>query len=119
YLKAAEHGDENAQYCLGHMYHEGTGVTVNESEAVKWWKKAAEQGHAAAANSLAESYSVGAGQKADLVEALRWFIIAVAQASHIDEQQGYSDGDRKDYAAARTFFANSLLRAEVEEGEKR
>ena len=44
-LKLAEEGDENAQFLLGRMYEQGTGVKRDEVEAVKWYRKAAARGH--------------------------------------------------------------------------
>jgi TPR repeat protein len=41
----AESGNKDAQYHLGYMYQTGTGVTKNESEALRWYEKAAKQGH--------------------------------------------------------------------------
>ena len=43
----AEQGDAFAQYSLGIMYKEGTGVPQNDTEAVKWFRKAAEQSDSA------------------------------------------------------------------------
>lgn len=40
----AKQGDVDAQFILGFMYANGKGVSQNDMEAVKWFKKAAEQG---------------------------------------------------------------------------
>jgi TPR repeat protein len=47
-VKAAEQGNAEAQYRLGHMYYDGKGVKQNRVAAVMWFVKAAEQGNAAA-----------------------------------------------------------------------
>ena len=47
WLPYAEQGDAFAQYSLGIMYKEGTGVPQNDTEAVKWFRKAAEQSDSA------------------------------------------------------------------------
>ena len=44
YRKAADHGFAEAQYNIGVMYANGTGVPENDALAVKWYRKAAEQG---------------------------------------------------------------------------
>ncbi len=44
----AEQGDAEAQWRIGWMYHEGKGVPVNDTEAVKCYRKAAERGYAIA-----------------------------------------------------------------------
>ena len=43
YRKAAEQGNEDAQYTLAGMYHSGEGVYQDDTEAVRWWRMAAEQ----------------------------------------------------------------------------
>ena len=43
---AAVQGHAEAQFTLGKMYYNGSGVPVNYAETVKWYKMAAEQGHA-------------------------------------------------------------------------
>ena len=40
--RVAETGNAEAQYKLGYMYHSGTGVAQNYTEAVKWYRIAAE-----------------------------------------------------------------------------
>ena len=47
FQRAAEQGNAEAQYELGELYNDGfnlVGGTVNENEAVKWYRKAAEHG---------------------------------------------------------------------------
>ena len=50
----AERGDAKAQYNLGVMYANGNGVTEDDEEAVKWYRKAAEQGVEEAQRALNE-----------------------------------------------------------------
>ncbi len=45
-----------AQYNLGICYANGQGVTKDEAEAVKWYRKAAEQNHAMAQYNLGVCY---------------------------------------------------------------
>src|SRR5512139_2231427 len=40
----AESGDAGAQFRIGTMYAEGLGVTRDDAEAAKWFRRAAEQG---------------------------------------------------------------------------
>ena len=44
YRKAADQGDATAQYSLGLMYDQGTGVPANLSEANRWYRLAAKNG---------------------------------------------------------------------------
>ncbi|MGB8077349.1 MAG: tetratricopeptide repeat protein, partial [Gallionella sp.] len=48
----AEQGSAQAQYYLGTLYLNGTGVAQNNAEAVKWITRAAEQGYAPAQADL-------------------------------------------------------------------
>ena len=48
----AEAGDANAQNLLGVMYDVGFGVSEDDKEAVKWYRKAAAQGNAQAQEEL-------------------------------------------------------------------
>lgn len=52
FSKAAESGNAEAQFCLGHLYETGIGVEKDESKAFEWYKKAANQGNADAQNNL-------------------------------------------------------------------
>lgn len=44
-LRAAEHGDWDAQYNLGEYYETGTGVPRNMEQALYWYRQAAQQNH--------------------------------------------------------------------------
>ena len=77
--KAAEQGDAEAQYELGHCYHYGYGVTEDKAEAVKWWRKAAEQGNSEAQFCLGRCYDYGEGVAQDKAEAVKWYRKAAEQ----------------------------------------
>lgn len=80
FRRAAELGLAEAQYNLGFFYAVGGhGVTKDEAEAVRWWRKAAEQGHADSRNLLAQSYLDGDGVDKDEAEAVRQWRIAAGQ----------------------------------------
>ncbi len=53
-LPYAHQGDGVAQYCVARMYDNGWGITKNNNEAIKWYKKAAKQGHQIAKTILKE-----------------------------------------------------------------
>src|SRR5437016_806159 len=69
----AEKGDAVAQYNLGDYYHDGVGVTKDETEAVTWFRKAAEQGFAYAQYNLGVAYANGDGVTRDAAEAIKWY----------------------------------------------
>ena len=51
---AAYENNSEAQYYIGMMYYDGTGVEKNIDKAVKWWTKARRSGHVDAASRMAE-----------------------------------------------------------------
>jgi TPR repeat protein len=60
-------------------YNFGTGVTENDSEAVKWYRKAAEQDHVGAQYALGWAYYKGEGVPQDYGEAFNWYQKAAEQ----------------------------------------
>jgi len=78
-VEMAERGDAEAQDKLGLMYLNGKGVTQNDIEAAKWFRKAAEQGHADAQNELGVMYDNGIGVTQNDIEAAKWFRKAAEQ----------------------------------------
>lgn len=99
----AEQGDARAQYVLGFLYSEGTGVSQNHHKAMKWYRKAAEQdyglaqlaqddskavkwfglaakqGMAHAQRDLGFMYSMGLGVPQDKAKAVQWYRLAAEQ----------------------------------------
>jgi len=75
----AEPGDSIAQYTLGVMYSKGQGVTLDEVEAVKWFRLAAEQSDPDAQNSPGLMYSQGKGAIEDNLQAYAWWSLAADQ----------------------------------------
>lgn len=73
YLRAAEGGDQTAQYNVGICYNNGSGVEQNLEESVKWYTAAAEQGEADAMNNLGYAYEYGEGVEKDLAKSLEWY----------------------------------------------
>ena len=73
------------------MYQSGQGVTKDEVEAVKWYRKAADKGDAKAQSNLGSMYFSGLGglQKNEK-EALKWFKKAAEQG---DISVLFSGGD--------------------------
>ena len=57
--RAAEQNLPQSQFNLGVCYDQGKGVSKDEVESVKWYRKAAEQNDAMAQNSLGNSYANG------------------------------------------------------------
>ena len=73
YRMAAENGNVTAMCNLGYCYYTGIGVTVNNTEAVKWFTKAADRGQPRALFLLGECYEEGHGVRADLAQAREFY----------------------------------------------
>ena len=76
YEKLAAKGVSDAQYNLGVMYMNGTGVPANMQRAIELFKQAALQGAPDAAFNLGIIYGQGAGVPMDISEARKWFSMA-------------------------------------------
>lgn len=77
--KSAEAGDATAQYRLGLLYDEGSGVPQSSVQAKEWVEKAATQGHAGAQVHLGTIYLQGNGAPQSAQMALFWFSRAADQ----------------------------------------
>ena len=73
FRKAAEKGNADAMFCLGHCYADGYGVEKDNNEAVKWFRKAAEKGNTEAMLQLGECYFFGRGVEKNREEVEKWF----------------------------------------------
>jgi len=81
--KAAEQGDDNAQYFLGVMYRKGEGVSLDYAEAAAWYRKAAEHGNALAQLNLGWAYNEGEGVTRDFPDAVNWYRKAAEQGNAV------------------------------------
>jgi hypothetical protein len=84
YLRAAQSGNDEAQFYLGALYSTGVGVPRSDQEAFSWFSRAANQGHSHAMLILAGLYATGRGAAKNNVEAYKWSSI-VNSASRADE----------------------------------
>jgi uncharacterized protein len=78
-LLLADRGNATAQYRLGHMYDDGTGVTQDYVQALKWYRLAADQGIAAAQFGLGTLYENGQSVPQNFVLAHMWFNLSASQ----------------------------------------
>src|SRR5579859_1933693 len=91
YLRAAQSGDDSAQFYLGALYSAGVGVPRSDEEAFRWISRAADQGNSHAMLILAGLYTVGRGVQKDNVKAYQWAYI-VGAGSRVDE---FRNGSRQ------------------------
>jgi len=107
--KAADQGNDQAQFSLGRAYTEGEGVPQDHVEAARWYRESADQGNSWAQFSLGFAYANGMGVPQDHVEAARWYRKAADQGGV--EAQGllglaYATGMGvpQDYAEAARWY---------------
>jgi TPR repeat protein len=79
--RSAEQGMTQAQYNLGLLYENGTGVERSLAKATEWWTRAADQGHIEAQVATGTQYFLGRGAPHDETVACRWYERA-AEAGH-------------------------------------
>jgi TPR repeat protein len=109
-LKAkAERGDADSQCNLGFNYINGIGVTQDDAEAVKWFRKAADQGDAKGQHLLGWMYAEGQGVTKDDVEALKWYRKAAEQGNvkgqvSLGIMYNNGEGVTKDHVEAVKWF---------------
>ena len=85
YRKAAELGDDWAQWKMGECYKDGRGVAKDYYEAVKWYRKSAEQGHPWHQCTLGDCYYNGFGVTQDYYEAAKWYRKAANQGNEFGQ----------------------------------
>ena len=71
--KAANQGDQRAQYSLGLIYQTGESVHQDSAKAIDWYTKAANQGNAEAQAMLGGMYYEGEGVPQNVTIAKEWF----------------------------------------------
>jgi hypothetical protein len=72
-------GDVYSQYELGRIYYFGKGVSIDYTEAAKWYQLAADSGYAPAQNMIGYLYESGKGYAQNYAEAKKWYQIAAEQ----------------------------------------
>ena len=78
YRRAADQGNDLAQYSLGLLYDSGSGVTQDRAAAAKWYRQAADQGNARAQFELGRMYFSGQGVPRNYILAHMWWNLVVA-----------------------------------------
>jgi Sel1 repeat len=91
YLRAAQSGDDNAQFYVGALYSAGVGLPRSDEEAFRWFSRAADQGHSHAMLILGGLYAIGRGVPKDYVSAYKYAYI-VGSATKVEE---FRNGSRQ------------------------
>jgi TPR repeat protein/serine/threonine protein kinase len=72
-------GIGSSMYLLGSYYERGSGVEMDQVEAVKWYKMAAEKDHPEGTCSLGYCYEHGIGVEKNLEESIKYYHLAIAK----------------------------------------
>jgi hypothetical protein len=91
YLRAAQSGDDDAQFYLGALYSAGVGVPRSDEDAFRWFARAADQGHSHAMLIVGGLYAIGRGVPKDNVKAYQYAYI-VSSATKVEE---FRNGSRQ------------------------
>lgn len=75
----ADQGNKFAQFSLGSLYFEGSGVDKSMEASAKWFRLAADQGYAPAQFNLGNAYKNGNGVEQDDLKAAEWWRKAADQ----------------------------------------
>jgi hypothetical protein len=105
----AERGDTGAETELGHLYHRGLGVPLDDSQAATWIRKAAEMDDSKAQYALGYLYWYGQGVPKDWTLAVKWYREAAEQGDARAEcalasSYYYGQGLQQDRAAAAGWY---------------
>lgn len=76
FRQAAEQGNIDAQYELGHMLAQGLGAAQDFEQAAHWYLQSAQQGNTKAQFNLGFLYAHGQGVKEDYINACKWYAIS-------------------------------------------
>jgi TPR repeat protein len=105
----AETGDAKAQSILGLMNYRGRGVSKDDHDAMKWFRRAADQGDASARAYLGVMFAEGRGVPKDSEEAAKWYRLAADQGDPMAQYNlglAYATGEgvEQDSVSAHMWF---------------
>ena len=86
------------------MYYRGEGISEDDAEALKWYRKSANQGFAQAQVNLGMTYDNGKGIPENDVKAYSWWSVAKAQ-------------DHKDATSNLDRLKNEMTKEQIAKGQ--
>jgi hypothetical protein len=86
YKQRAEMGDGAAQFHMGMIYLQGSGVARDDAAATEWFRKSAEQGYARAQTELGLSNLLGRGVPQNYAQAAYWLTKAAGQGDALAQE---------------------------------
>lgn len=126
WIKAAEMGHENAQWCLANYYYDGKFIEQNYKEARKWFEKVLEQPDtlplidftkSQSRQKLAEMYANGYGVEKDFEKAFDYYLAGKAWLK-VAECYELGRGVKQDKNLAAVNYAKVLASQTTEEEYK-
>jgi hypothetical protein len=86
YYRAAQAGDDVAQFCLGSLYAAGVGRPQSDTEAFQWIERAAQRGNTQAMLVAGGLTALGKGTPKDYVGSYKWAFL-VAEGSQANDMK--------------------------------
>ena len=120
--KAAESGDAEAQYKLGHLYSAGHGVSQDNKLAAVWWRRSAEGGYVGGETFVGFMYFTGLDVSQDYTQAAVWWRKAAEQGDAVAQRclgSLYEDGQGvpQDYEQAAFWYGKAASQGDTEAQE--
>jgi hypothetical protein len=88
YYRAAQAGDDIAQFYLGSLYAAGVGRPQSDSEAFQWIERAAQRGNAQAMLVAGGLTALGKGTPKDYVVSYKWAFLVAEGSQAMDMKNG-------------------------------
>ena len=115
YLARAKAGDAAAQYDIGVLYAQGSGLVQDYASAASWFHAAAAQGVVDAQYNLGVLYERGLGVAANPIDAVNWYRSAADQnnaSAQYNLAIAYTEGrgTEQDLAAAARWYKRAAQR---------
>jgi hypothetical protein len=88
YYRAAQAGDDVAQFYLGSLYAEGVGRPQSDTEAFEWIQQAAQRGNAQAMLVAGGLTALGKGTPKDYVSSYKWAFLVAEGSQRTDLKNG-------------------------------
>jgi hypothetical protein len=88
YYRAAQKGDDVAQFYLGSLYSQGVGRPQSDTEAFRWLEQSAMRGNAQAMLVTAGMTALGKGTPKDYVVSYKWAFLVAEGSQMADLKNG-------------------------------
>ena len=113
HLPAAEAGDAKAQYLVGQIYAQGTGVKKDPKQAYEWYTKSANQGYGASRYEIGKMFADGKPVRQNYYTAAKWYRLAATFNNNAKAQFRLGElyfngrGVEHDYGKAIAYYTKA------------